>query len=114
MLHLQYMNALTKKILLLLIALLTTGSFIYISIAFSPKITLQLYKLHIPIVAIVLLLLFISITSFGSFLLGKRRGILLAILGDGYLLLRLFNYTHPFYLLILIMILAVIEFSFIK
>jgi len=104
-----------KRILgFLLCALVSLGALAYITFNISPQKPINTGIVQIPPVVLVFLLSYMAVFSLFTIFLGIRRGIFIALLITGYLILLYFHYRQPFYLLLLLAILVVIELSFYK
>jgi hypothetical protein len=75
----------------------------------------MIYDLGFQILPIALLLAFLFIFSLFSFLLNnKRRGFLISCFVLGYFILKLMNLTHPFFTILLLILLIMLELLFAK
>jgi hypothetical protein len=87
----------------------------YLVMNFSPSSQLPILKFELPILPVGLMLLFLVVFSFVTFLLNNsRRGFLLGLLVISYLLLRLNGLTSPFFAILLLLIFGGIELFFVK
>jgi len=90
-------------------------SIIYFILNFSPSSQLSISHLQFAILPIVLALSFLFIFSFFTFILNnKRRGLLIAVFVLGYFILKLMNLAHPFFIILLLILLTMLELLFAK
>lgn len=93
---------------LLVLSVVSLAALIYIIFSLSP---IQQFT----ILPVFFSLLFVTIFSFTSFLFNDlRKGVIVGIACVLYLLLRMNNLTHPFFLILLIGIVIAIELLFRK
>ncbi|MCL6096633.1 MAG: hypothetical protein M1444_03065, partial [Patescibacteria group bacterium] len=75
----------------------------------------MIYDLGFMILPVVLFLGFLFIFSLFAFILNnKRRGFLISCFVLGYLVLKLLNLGHPFFIILLLILLAMLELLFAK
>ncbi len=112
-----------KPFWLLVVSLLSLAILIYLVLNFPPSHQFTIYNLpfdfaqggRFTILPIVLILIFLFIFSlFGFILNNKRRGVLIAVFVLGYLILKLLNLTHPFFIILLLVLLIMLELLFAK
>jgi hypothetical protein len=103
-----------KRIGAFLISLALLGLFSYLIINFPPTYHVSIGNLLFPILPIFFLLTFAFLYFFFSALLSKRRGILIALFANIFLLLHLNHLTHPLFLILLVIIFGGLELLFIK
>jgi len=100
------------------VKLLAAGIFflilqIILIIYLPPDIQFSIYNKPIYVLYIFFPVLFLFLFSLGSYLFNNKiHGLLLALFVISYLLFRLNNLTHPFFLLLLLALFVVLEFLF--
>lgn len=88
---------------------------LYLTIAHSPSENVSITGIHLSLVFLFFPLLFFFVFSvFSFFAKSNKQGILAAIFCSLYLLLRLNNLTHPFFLVLLLAIFLTLELLFKK
>ncbi|MCL6096771.1 MAG: hypothetical protein M1444_03800 [Patescibacteria group bacterium] len=104
-----------RPLRLLVLGLLSIVSLIYLVLNFPPTygFTISDFRFQILPIGLALLSLFIF-SLFGFVLNNKRRGFLVAVFVLGYLILRLMSLTHPFFIILLLVLLIMLEFLFAK
>jgi hypothetical protein len=104
-----------RNILFLFLGLISIAALIYSVLNFSPTYGFTIYNLQFTILPIFFALLFSFLFFLFSFILAsKRRGLFVGAFIVIYLILRLNNLTHPFFLLILLVLFGSLELFFIK
>jgi hypothetical protein len=103
-----------RHLWLLILSALFLGLFGYSILNTSPSDQFSILNLRLSLLTPVLILLFLFISSFFSFILNTRRGLLLGLLVISYLLLRLNGLTSPFFGILLLLLFGGIELFFIK
>lgn len=102
------------KILFILLTLFSLISLTALTFLNSPEKSFLITKnIFIPILPIFFLLLFLLIFGFFSLVTkNKIQGIIIGVFVVIYFLLRLFNFDSWFFLLLLIILFSIIEFSY--
>lgn len=114
-----------RPIWLLVLSSLLLASLVYLVLNFPPTHKFTIYNLsfdpwlrtkgQFTILPLFFILLFSTLYSlFTALLSNKRRGLLIALFFSIYLILRLINLTHPFFLILLIALFGGIEIFFVK
>ncbi|MCL5435234.1 MAG: hypothetical protein M1405_02490 [Patescibacteria group bacterium] len=104
-----------RPLRLLVLGLLSVAVLIYLVLNFPPTYGFMISDFRFQILPIVLVLVFLFIFSLVAFLLNnKRRGFLVAVFILGYFILKLINLTHPFFIILLLILLAMLELLFAK
>src|SRR3989344_6221949 len=102
-----------KPIWLLIGGLLSLVIFIYLIVFFSPNSQFSTFNFQLSILPVFLLISFLLFFSASSYLLNNiRRGIFVGLFALIYLLLRLLNLTHPFFLIMLLILFITLEMFF--
>jgi len=102
-----------KPIWLLTGGLLSLVIFIYLIVFFSPNFQFSIFNFQLPILPVFLLFSSFLLFFFSSFLLNNtRRGIFIGLFGSVYLLLRLLDLTHIFFLIMLLILFTTLEMFF--
>ncbi|CAN5121730.1 hypothetical protein BH11PAT1_BH11PAT1_2190 [soil metagenome] len=97
----------------LIIASISSSVLLFLLFFISPKNTISLGNVHISLLFPFFLLLFLSTTTIIIFLSKSRlHGVLIGLLACSYLLFRLFNLTHPFFIFILLALFLTLELLF--
>ena len=100
---------------LIVISILTVAALTYLILKFSPSARFLILNYQFPVIALFLALLFIFLFSLSAFILtSTRRGVLIGLFAVIYLILRLNNLTHPFFLIMLLILFACVELLFAK
>src|ERR1035437_1487151 len=100
---------------LLILSLLFLALSIYLIFNFPPSFQFSVFNFQFSILAPTLAILFLFIFFLVSFLLNnKRRGLFVAIFVLGYLILKLLNLTNPFFIILLLILLTMLELLFTK
>jgi len=104
-----------RKLWLLLLAILSLVGFIYLLLSFSPSFNLQVLSFNLPVIYLFFAALFLFLFSFFAFILAsKRRGLFIGLFVVIYLLLRMNHLTHPFFLIMLLVLFGCLELFFVK
>jgi hypothetical protein len=104
-----------KPLSLLVLSILSFGVLGYLILNFPPGFNFSVINFNLSILIFSFLLLFIFLYSlFGFVLNNKRRGLLIGLFVVIYFLLRLNNLTHPFFLILLLILLVMLELLFAK
>jgi hypothetical protein len=99
----------------LLLSFLFLGAFIYFVLNFSPTFQFSISNMLFPILPIFFILLFTFLfLFFGVLFANRRRGLFIGLFAVIYLLLRMNGLTHPFFLVILIILSGSLELFFVK
>lgn len=95
---------------LLLLSLLSLTGLAYMFLNFPPGTSLVIGNVQIPYLIIFFILLFLCLYGIAAFLFkSAAQGAIIGGLIISYLLLRLFNITHPFFTILLLVFFASIE-----
>ncbi|HEX8932326.1 MAG TPA: hypothetical protein VF810_04175 [Patescibacteria group bacterium] len=102
-----------KNFIFLLLGILSLAAFFCLVNFFSPDFAITLYSFQLSIFYIFFALLFILLFALGSyFLQSKKQGILIATFFSAFLLFRLNNLTHPFFVILLTALFLTLELLF--
>lgn len=89
------------------------GIFLYLFFFLSPDTKFSIFNFEITIIPLFLIALFFFVSSLIALILSNfRRGLLLGLFVVSYLILRLLNLTHIFFLIVLIALFLTIELFF--
>ncbi|MBI2031498.1 MAG: hypothetical protein HYT08_02675 [Candidatus Levybacteria bacterium] len=98
---------------LLAISLLSLVFLIYLIVSLSPNYQFSTLNFQLPILPVFLLTVFLSLFfSFSYIFINFRRGFVVGLFTVTYLLLRLFDLTHIFFLIILTILFLTLELFF--
>jgi len=104
-----------RSLPLLVLSILSLIVIVFVFIFIPPTYAVTIAKIQLNIILFFLPLLFIFTYSLLSFLFQKKtHGILAGTFLIFYLILRLGGFTHPFFLLILLALLLILELLFVK
>jgi len=88
---------------------------LYLIFFFPPTYQIRLNTITIPIFIPFFLLLFFTVAGFTGLLFKNTlQGMVFGVFCVGYVLLRLFGFTHWFFLLLLVILFALIEIILLK
>jgi len=104
-----------RHILFLFLGLISFVALIYSVLSFAPAYGFTVYGLQLTILPVFFVLLFSFLFFLFSFIFtSKRRGFFVGAFIVIYLILRFNNLTHPFFLLILLILFGSLELFFVK
>jgi len=102
-----------KALKFLFLSLFSLGGLIYLIVFFPPTLTLQIAQLALPVFYILFPILFLFLFSLVTyFFRSSKHGLLLATFVNIYLIFRLNNLTHLFFLVLLFALFLILELLF--
>lgn len=100
---------------LLLLSLLSLASFIYFILSFSPSSHFSIFNSQFSTLYVFFPLVFLFIYSAITYLLiNTKQGLLFGLFATIYLFLRFIHLTHPFFLILLLVLFISLELFFKK